>query len=82
MPTDTGWEYKLVSMGNPLQADVEERATAFGRLGWELVAIDAGVWIFKRATDAIDRSTDEAVIELTVPVVTIEPGLQAEPSPQ
>ena len=42
------WAYKLVSMGNPLEPDVEARANAFGRQGWELVAIDAGVWVFKR----------------------------------
>jgi len=66
-----GWEYKLVSMGNPLQADVEERANAFGRLGWELVTIDAGVWVFKRGTPALDGSV-EAEVELTVPVTVLE----------
>lgn len=48
-----GWEYKLVLMGNPFQADVEERANALGRLGWELVGTDAGVWIFKRPTELV-----------------------------
>ena len=69
MAAASGWEYKLVSMGNPLQVEVEERANAFGRLGWELVTIDAGVWVFKRPAEALDDSA-EAAIELTVPVVT------------
>ena len=66
-----GWEYKLVSMGNPLQGDVEERANAFGRLGWELVTIDAGVWVFKRRTQALDDSV-QSEVELTVPVTVLE----------
>lgn len=74
-----GWEYKLVCMGNPLQADVEERANAFGRLGWELVTIDAGVWVFKRRTEALDESA-EAEVELAVPVTVIESVPVAEPT--
>ena len=35
------WQYRLVNMGNPLQPEEEERANAFGRHGWELVAVDA-----------------------------------------
>jgi len=62
------WEYKLVSMGNPLEPDVEQRANALGRLGWELAAIDAGVWIFKRHHAADAPSALEAIIEETVPV--------------
>ena len=66
-----GWEYKLVSMGNPLEPDVEQRATAFGRLGWELVAIDAGVWVFKRPAEPLDESAETAV-EQAVPVASVE----------
>ena len=72
-----GWEYKLVSMGNPLQADVEERANAFGRLGWELVTIDAGVWVFKRRTQALEDSA-QAEVALAVPVTALE----SEPVPE
>jgi hypothetical protein len=71
MPHADGWEYKLVSMGNPLQAEVDERANAFGRLGWELVTIDAGVWVFKRPTQALADSA-EAEVELAIPVTAIE----------
>jgi hypothetical protein len=66
-----GWEYKLVSMGNPLEPDVEQRASAFGRLGWELVAIDAGVWVFKRPAELLDESAETAV-EQAVPVTAVE----------
>jgi hypothetical protein len=66
-----GWEYKLVSMGNPLEPDVEQRASAFGRLGWELVAIDAGVWVFKRPAEPLDESAETAV-EQAVPVTSVE----------
>ena len=64
------WEYKLVSMGNPLEADVELRANALGKQGWELTAIDAGVWIFKRPADAEGPAVGalEAIIEETVPL--------------
>ena len=72
-----GWEYKLVSMGNPLEADVEERANAFGRLGWELVTIDAGVWVFKRRTQALEDSA-QAEVALAVPVTVAE----SEPVPE
>jgi hypothetical protein len=64
-----GWAYKLVHMGNPLQADVEKRANALGRVGWELVGTDAGVWIFKRPTEASAEST-EALLEQMVPLAT------------
>jgi hypothetical protein len=66
-----GWEYKLVSMGNPLEPDVEQRETAFGRLGWELVAIDAGVWVFKRPAEPLDESAETAV-EQAVSVASVE----------
>jgi hypothetical protein len=64
------WEYKLVSMGNPLQPDTELRANVVGKLGWELAAIDAGVWVFKRPqTDQAEApSALEAIIEETVPI--------------
>ena len=42
------WEYKLVSMGNPLEPNVELRANVLGGQGWDLAAIDAGVWVFRR----------------------------------
>lgn len=71
MADGPGWEYKLVSMGNPLQVEVEERANAFGRLGWELVTIDAGVWVFKRRTEAL-RESAEAEVELAVPITPRE----------
>jgi hypothetical protein len=65
------WEYKLVSMGNPLEPDVELRANTIGKQGWELVAIDAGVWIFKRPgpREAPAVGQLEALVEETVPVV-------------
>ena len=57
-------------MGNPLAAEVEPRANAFGKRGWELAAIDAGVWIFKRlaSQEAGANGALEAIIEETVPV--------------
>ena len=67
----SGWEYKLVSMGNPLEPDVEQRASAVGRLGWELVAIDAGVWVFKRPAEPLDESAETAV-EQAVPMTSVE----------
>lgn len=71
-PSATPWTYRLVSMGNPLNADVEERANALGRLGWELVAIDAGVWVFKRpAAEEADESL-ESLLQETVPMVEAE----------
>ena len=73
------WEYKLVSMGNPLEPDVELRANVLGKNGWELVAIDAGVWVFKRATTHEQAATAlEAVFEETVPLA--EPGPTTAPS--
>jgi len=67
--TPGAWEYKLVSMGNPLEADVESRANALGKQGWDLAAIDAGVWIFKRPAPegnppvgALEAIIDETVV--------------------
>jgi hypothetical protein len=72
------WEYKLVSMGNPLEPGIEERANAFGRLGWELVAIDSGVWIFKRPAHDTPPVGEplRALVEMTVPLAktTEEPA--------
>jgi hypothetical protein len=62
----TPWEYRLVSMGNPLQADTELRANAVGKLGWELAAIDAGVWVFKRLLVAEQATALQAIMEETV----------------
>jgi len=64
------WEYKLVSMGNPLEPDVELRANALGKQGWELVAIDAGVWVFMRPApeESLPSGPLEAIIEQTVPM--------------
>ena len=63
------WEYKLVSMGNPLEPDVELRANVLGKQGWELSTIDAGVWIFKRpAAEEGAAGALEAIIEETVPL--------------
>jgi hypothetical protein len=69
-PPTQAWEYKLVSMGNPLEPDVELRANVLGKQGWELACIDAGVWIFKRPTanEAVAGGALEAIIEETVPV--------------
>ena len=73
------WEYRLVSIGNPLQPETEQRANALGKQGWELAAIDAGVWIFKRplAEEAEAPDTLQAIIEETVPIAAspaAEPG--------
>jgi hypothetical protein len=75
-PNAQTWEYKLVSMGNPLVADVEMRANVLGRQGWELTAIDAGVWVFKRpaSDEAFAIGTLEAIIEETVPVAETPPA--------
>jgi hypothetical protein len=79
-PAAQPWEYKLVSMGNPLEPDVELRASALGKQGWELVAIDAGVWIFKRpSTEEAPAGTLEAIIEETIPVT--EPVSLPPPPP-
>jgi hypothetical protein len=68
-PQTQAWEYKLVSMGNPLEPDVELRANVLGKQGWELSAIDAGVWIFKRAASEETASGAlEAIIEETIAV--------------
>ncbi len=63
------WEYKLVSMGNPLEPDVELRANVLGKQGWDLAAIDAGVWVFRREVMEAAPGPLEAIIEETVPVV-------------
>lgn len=72
------WEYKLISIGNPLEPDTEARANAVGKQGWELVAIDAGVWIFKRPL--LDEPTGplEAILEETVPLTEQEPLVVVE----
>ena len=73
-PASLRWEYKLVSMGNPLEPDTEMRANAMGKLGWELAAIDAGVWIFKRPLIEEEPSTPlQAILQETVPVA-VEPS--------
>jgi hypothetical protein len=70
------WAYRLVSMGNPLQPETEQRANALGKQGWELAAIDAGVWVFKRPLTDETEPADalQAIIEETVPIAeTAEP---------
>lgn len=81
-PNTQTWEYKLVSMGNPLVADVEVRANVLGKQGWELSAIDAGVWIFKRPADDASAPPKalEAIIEETVPAVIMTTPLGVAPS--
>jgi hypothetical protein len=77
----TSWEYKLVSMGNPLEPDTELRANTVGKLRWELAAIDAGVWIFKRPLVEESATGLQAIMEETIPMtepeqtiaVTIQP---------
>lgn len=73
----TPWEYKLVSMGNPLEPDTEARANAIGNHGWELAAIDAGVWIFKRVQIAESTTPLQAIMEETVPIAGPEPSIVA-----
>ena len=79
MPDQQAWEYRLVSMGNPLQPETEQRANAFGRQGWELAAIDAGVWVFKRPLAETADDALQAIIEETVPIAET---LEAPASPQ
>jgi hypothetical protein len=69
---ETPWEYKLVSMGNPLEPDTELRANGIGKLGWELAAIDAGVWIFKRPLVAEQSTALQAIMEETMPIADVE----------
>jgi hypothetical protein len=69
----TSWEYKLVSMGNPLEPDTELRANTVGKLRWELAAIDAGVWIFKRPLADESATGLQAIMEETVPMTEPEP---------
>ena len=64
----TAWEYKLLSIGNPLEPDTELRANAFGKQGWELATIDAGVWIFKRPVATEAATPLQAIMEETVPM--------------
>ena len=77
----TPWEYKFVSMGNPLEEGVEERANAFGKRGWELVLIEAGVWIFKRPlTGEVEAEEPlKAIIEQTVPIAEVAPAPAVAP---
>ena len=70
----TSWEYKLVSMGNPLEPDTELRANTVGKLRWELAAIDAGVWIFKRPLVEESATGLQAIMEETVPLTEQEPA--------
>jgi hypothetical protein len=74
-PQDVPYEYKLVSMGNPLQPDTELRANALGRLGWDLAAIDAGVWVFKRRLNDEPATPLQALMEATVPLGEPETGV-------
>ena len=69
------WEYKLVSMGNPLEPDTELRANTVGKLRWELAAIDAGVWVFKRPLVEESATGLQAIMEETVPISEQEPAL-------
>jgi len=69
----TSWEYKLVSMGNPLEPDTELRANTVGKLRWELAAIDAGVWVFKRPLVEESATGLQAIMEETVPIAEPEP---------
>jgi hypothetical protein len=71
--TTPPWEYKLVSMGNPLEPQTEQRANAVGKQGWELTAIDAGVWIFKRPLIDEPATPLQAIMEETVPLAEQEP---------
>jgi hypothetical protein len=72
------WEYKLVTMGNPLEPDTALRANAVGKLGWELAAIDAGVWVFKRQLVDEPASPLQAIMEETIPMTDQDPA--SEPS--
>lgn len=59
-----------MAMGNPLEPGIQERANVFGRHGWELVAIDAGTWIFKRPSTIKEAEEPlQAILEETVPLV-------------
>lgn len=69
----THWEYKLVTMGNPLEPDTEPRANAHGRQGWELAGIDAGVWIFKRPLVDEAATPLQAIMEETMPLTEQAP---------
>ena len=77
------WEYKLVSMGNPLEPDVELRANVLGKQGWELTAIDAGVWIFKRPGSEEENVAGEleAILQETVVLPETASGERATSLP-
>lgn len=75
---NTAWQYKLITMGNPLEPQTEARANALGKQGWDLVAIDAGVWIFKRALVEEDSGSLEAIMAETVPLSEEESVILAE----
>ncbi len=74
-PSSPSWEYKLVSMGNPLEPDTELRANTVGKLHWELVAIDAGVWVFKRPLVEEAATGLQAIMEETVAITEQEQPL-------
>jgi hypothetical protein len=76
----TTWEYKLVSMGNPLEPDTELRANTVGKLRWELAAIDAGVWIFKRPLVDDAATGLQAIMEETVPLTDQGSGVRGQGS--
>ena len=75
---NTPLQYKLITMGNPLEPQTEARANALGKLGWDLVAIDAGVWIFKRALVDEDSGALEAIMAETIPLAEEETSIVAE----
>jgi hypothetical protein len=68
----TSWEYKLVSMGNPLEPDTELRANTVGKQRWELAAIVAGVWIFTRPLVEVSATGLQAIMEESVPMTEPE----------
>ena len=71
-PRRSAWEYRVVPMGTPPPAGAEERANELGTQGWELAAVDAGVWVFKRPAPSDAPAADplRAVLEETVPLTT------------
>jgi hypothetical protein len=71
----TPWEYKLVPMGDPLAPNTEQRANAIGKQGWELAAIDAGVWIFKRLLAHDSAAALQALMDVTVPLAEPDPSI-------
>lgn len=74
------WEYSFVSLGNPAAEGVLEQTNALGKLGWELVLIEAGVWIFKRpAAEQEQEDALTALLEETVPIVAAAPTVPIGP---